>query len=536
MLLIFAHISPFLIFSFFPSQDGPAHIYNAVSLHDYLFFKEGINHLYYKLNPNINANWATHVILMALVHFIKPVVAEKILLITYVLLFAFTVRYALATFGPEARSFAVLIFPFIGNWTIHMGFYNFSYSLVLYFLILGIFLRAAKKQSRMTIAKLALTATLLSLVHMLTFNIVLISTLCLTGWCGLINWWRSKNSGTHHRAVFEMKIVLKSFGIVAISFAPGIFIQALWISGSAPMRNFDWLSFDQLWFIFTRLSVLVAYMDKEYVWTCSLLIFFGLLLATALAMRRGDPSLRPSDGLLLLALVLTIGFFLLPDAGYGARMLSFRLLLFPFFPLILWFGAQTWPQSMRLAMQAIVAIITLALLSLHFTCYAHLNNYLKEYTSVAEQIEPAHTILPLTLNGTTPKLKMNRLPYTIRPFLHAAGYIAAARRGVYLNNYEVLTNHFPLHFRAEMNPHIWIGAVGTIPPNVQFEGYDKRTPGSVDYITFWQIGPWTPDHNVDAMTYQATIYHWKEQLKTGYELLSVSEHEHMKLFHALPEP
>ncbi len=535
ILLVLANIAPFLFFTFFPSQDGPAHIYNAVTLHDYLLLSEGINHLYYELNPSINANWVTHLILVVLVHFIKPLVAEKIILIAYVLLFAIAVRYALASFGPGARSFAVLIFPFIGNWALHMGFYNFSYSLVLYFLVLGIFLRSAEKRSGMNVIMLALAATFLNFLHLLTFTIALISTLCMAIWYGLLHWWKRKKSGSYHSKLLEPQHVLRPLGLVAICFAPGIIIQALWIFKSAPVRYFDWLDLDKRWFIFTRMSTLAVYMEKEYLWTCALLILFGLLTAAGIAMRRRDPSLRPSDGLLLLAIGLFVGFFLLPNTAFGANMLTFRLILFPFFALILWIGAQIWPQSVRLAVQAVVAVIALALLLLHFKCYAHLNEYLTEYTSVAERIEPGHTILPLTLSGTAPLLEPNRIPYPIRPFLHASGYVAATRRGVYLNNYEALTDHFPLHFRPEVNPHSWIGAVGYIPPNVQFLDYDKRTPGSVDYIAYWKIGPWIPTHREDAIAYQEIISHWRKQLNSGYELVAASEHGHMKLYRARPK-
>jgi hypothetical protein len=531
--LLIAHITPFLVFTYFPSQDGPAHVYNAMALHDYVTSPGGINKTYYELNDTPVANWATPSLMALLIHFVDPLVAEKALLVAYVLFFAFAGRYVLGVFGPTAQSFTVLIFPFIGAWTLHMGFYNFSFSLPLFFLVLASFLRPDAKWDVKRVVGTSTLAALLFLVHPLSFVVALLSVSVMVLWQECLALRERRRSASVPDALgLAEPLGIRRLGAAVLGFAPGVLILLWWAFMSGRSGRFARLELTELWGFLSRLETLVAYVEAEYLWTQALLLVFGVFVLVGIAIRRRNFTLCPSDGLLVLALSLFGLYFASPDWAFGVGKFNYRLLLYPFFPLILWFGAQSWPTRMRIGVQLVGATIALNLLGHHIAAYAHLNGYLEEYVSVADQIQRGRTILPMTLNETTPQLESEAIPDPVWPFLHAAGYVAAARRGVYLNNFEALLGTFPLRFRPEVNPNDHIGRVGNIPPDVTLAGYGEKTPGSLDYILLWKVGPWSRYMYRDRQEYERITSSWDEQLQRGFEIASVSAEGHMTLWRA----
>ena len=63
LLLLLASVVPFWTVAYVPTQDGPSHLYNAVALRQYVFNPDGIERLYYELNPSPSANWVSHIAL-----------------------------------------------------------------------------------------------------------------------------------------------------------------------------------------------------------------------------------------------------------------------------------------------------------------------------------------------------------------------------------------------------------------------------------------------------------------------------------------
>ncbi|MGH7898041.1 MAG: hypothetical protein ACREQQ_08810, partial [Candidatus Binatia bacterium] len=95
-------------------------------------------------------------------------------------------------------------------------------------------------------------------------------------------------------------------------------------------------------------------------------------------------------------------------------------------------------------------------------------------------------LLPLTYAERGMRLDGTVLSAVVRPFAHAAGYVAAERRAVLLRNYEADSKVFPLLFRHEVDPYFWIPGLGGSVPGFVFENYAKDTPGTIDYVLEWQ--------------------------------------------------
>jgi hypothetical protein len=131
------------------------------------------------------------------------------------------------------------------------------------------------------------------------------------------------------------------------------------------------------------------------------------------------------DGLLFVVAGYVIIYFIAPDVMFQGSFVSHRMNLYPYFVLILWFGAQSYPRVVKRGISVVATGIALALLGLHMQKYAELNEYLKEFLSGSHLIESNTTLLPFVFSpqGHTPDGRL--LSSRVLPFRHASDYIAA---------------------------------------------------------------------------------------------------------------
>ena len=140
-VLLILHVAPIWAFRFIPTQDGPGHQALAFILRQYGRPDAGLLRHYYALNREALPNWFIFFLLTRVLRFLAVPVAEKVLLTVYAILLPLSVRYALkgiAREGSDRTGFlAILSFPFIYNYTLHMGFFNFCFSLPAFFFTVG---------------------------------------------------------------------------------------------------------------------------------------------------------------------------------------------------------------------------------------------------------------------------------------------------------------------------------------------------------------------------------------------------------------
>src|SRR5207247_2215949 len=94
--------------------------------------------------------------------------AEKILVSGYVLLLPFAVRYALRAINSASGWVAIFSLPFVYNFLLQKGSYNFSYSLAVYFFLLGYWLKHRDEPSLRHGIVLGLFSLLLYFCHLVS--------------------------------------------------------------------------------------------------------------------------------------------------------------------------------------------------------------------------------------------------------------------------------------------------------------------------------------------------------------------------------
>jgi hypothetical protein len=518
--LVVVHLVPLWAFKYFPSQDGPSHIYNASVMRDYQRPDLSSFREYYLINTSPAPNWFGHLVLAGLMYLVPMLTAEKLLLSGYVILLPLSVRYALRAIRPEAGFLAVLAFPFIFNYVLHLGYYNFSYSLVVFFLLIGYWFEHRERFRLREAATLGSLALVLYFCHLVSLVMAGLAIGLLAVWLTLLDLARQLRerrvgrpglwSADRTRALVPLAAFLPA-AILAVAFLTR---QGTAHSAPPPTR----ILLNGL----LHLDSLVAYDEDRAIWFSTALVgLFVVVLLLCLVAKAVRRRLDRWDGLLAVVAAFGVVYFLAPASMSGGMDISPRLRLFPFFALLLWFGAQAYSLVVRRGIQAVALAIALAVLALNTMRYGEINDYLGEYLSGSSLVEPNATLLSLCFSHYANEPDGRPLAHKIAPFAHASSYISAERRSLELDNYEAQTSYFPLMFRPRLNPAVHIAVSKPAfqcphqaPPRVDFLTYPQRTGGRVDYVLLWGAR--------DEQLGSAEAKDILRQLEAGYELVYTS--------------
>ena len=525
VLLIVIHLLPIWFFNYFPSQDGPAHLHSASVLRGYHFPEHSVFREYYLLNKNLTPNWFTHLSLAGLMYIVPPLIAQKLLLSGYIILLPISIRYALYAVRPDAIFLSFLAFPFIYNYVLHMGFYNFSYSMAMFFFVVGYWLKHQNHFTFRRVITLSVLSLLLYFCHLFSLVTAYIAIALLTVWLTILDLapqvrqqkfnWRS------FAQVLRMRVL-----VPLCAFLPTLILVVMFLARKSTV-NSDIDTSRLTWkhiFYLLSLHSLVSFQKPEFLFSIALAGLFAAICLYVLIAKLAHRQINFWDGFLFVVVAYVLLYLIAPDKMSGGGNIKQRLLLYPFFILILWFGAQSYHWIVKQRIQLVAVGITLMLLGTHTIQYAELNSYLEEYVSGMHLVEPNTTLLPLSFSNTghTPDGKV--LSGRVKPFWHASGYIAAQKNVVVLNNYQAALDYFPIAYRSETSPFLHIGienypskgdwGIEAEPPRVDFLNYPQRTGGHVDYVLIWQV---LEGHRTLENT--KSIF---KQLEEGYDLIYTS--------------
>ena len=183
LFLLVAHLVPIWFFRYFPSQDGMVHVYNAYILKSYQNPALYKTREVFQLNLTIFPNWVSHLLMAGSMLVVPPLIAEKILLTLCIVGVPLAFLYFQRSVDPENDCYVWLGFLFSYHYLLHMGFYNFSLSFALFFVIFGYWWRHRQTMTAKRIGGLYLMLVLLYLCHIVSYALVLAAiglAACLT--------------------------------------------------------------------------------------------------------------------------------------------------------------------------------------------------------------------------------------------------------------------------------------------------------------------------------------------------------------------
>ena len=157
----------------FPTQDGPVHLYLA-SIFKVLLSGESNRYSTYYLIRHYLPPYSFHYyLLIALTHFISPLLAEKLFVCLILVSFACGFRYLAISIGPNGPAFSIFALCLLLNWSLAMGFENYVFSLSMAFWALGLWMRMRRNPSTRLRVGFLLVLYVMALTHPVPLAIVL---------------------------------------------------------------------------------------------------------------------------------------------------------------------------------------------------------------------------------------------------------------------------------------------------------------------------------------------------------------------------
>jgi len=463
--LIVLHLLPIWLLPFAPTQDGPAHLSMAHALRQYGEPEGDYLREYFVRNEEAIPNWFVFFLLADVLRVLSLPVAEKVLLSAYVILLPLSARYALQAVRPRSGFLAFLSFPFVYNFLLNMGFYNFCFSLPAFLFSLGFWLR---HRGRLGIGRTAILALLILwtyFCHPVTLAVLVGTLLTLASWRTL----RLRSLG----------------GLVAplMASAPAVVLLLSFLQDRIGGQVSD-MTLTAKARQLAGLYSLVSLDTRLVVFSIALAALLGLLAVAALSRRFRRRRLLPGDGLLFACLFLIGIYFAAPNEMGQGGFVTHRLNLFPFVLLILWLGTFSFPEAIRIAIRSAGAGISLGFLAAMFSIWAGLGAYLSDILTAAPHLEPRRTLLTLSFSnaGEDEDGSGDDLTFRTWPFVHAGSHLAARVPLVDLALYEAHEDYFPLTYRPQRDPFVHLASdpldLEAQPPRVDLQGY----PGRIDYV------------------------------------------------------
>jgi hypothetical protein len=169
ILLVLAYIVWILSLPAWPSQDGPVHLYYVHVMRELLSHHATVYSRYYTIKHVLPPYALYYYALLALSKFCSLLLADRLVLCVYLILFVFGFRYLARAVGPSADLSTLLALLLALNWSAGMGFLNHCLSLALVFWAIGLWLRFTERRPGARLVFLLIVAAI-TLTHPVPYS------------------------------------------------------------------------------------------------------------------------------------------------------------------------------------------------------------------------------------------------------------------------------------------------------------------------------------------------------------------------------
>jgi hypothetical protein len=460
-IILLLHCLPILLLTPFVTLDGPAHLYNAHLMFEVLFGKTPVIHSFFEFNTFPEPNWTGHFLLMVLQAILPILWAEKVIIILIFVLMALGFRKLILTIQPNSAYLSWMVFPFLFNFPLLLGFFNFVLALALLPWWINWWL---KNHQHGLHFKNGFFVTLLFMVlyfsHLVVFLLAGLSA-------GIISIFHTPPGNT--------KKMFKQLLYLFIVTMPGLFLSFLFvfIFGTEGYRGeISYLPVTQLIedLLCSRMFIVYDY-TSEKVFTYAFTGLMGLL--TVIGLRHFNKTfVQRSFGWICLSSLLLI--FVIPDSLASGGILSVRLVQWFYLTWYIWLATLNIPKKAKVFAGVIAVGFSFGMMKIHWRVQQELNADAKLFIESANNIEPNSIVLPLNYSSNWMHSNMS-------------SYLGAMKDVVVLDNYEATQHHFPLVWKRNMDPENHMGNhVSSNRPCVNIENSEKMTGLKINYVSVWQ--------------------------------------------------
>lgn len=470
------NLLPILAFKFFPTVDGPAHLYNSRLMIE-LLGNNNLLHNYFIFNQ-IGPNWLGHIILGIFLLKFPAYIAEKCILLIYFIGFPVSFRALIKTKSNTNKTLIYFVFPFTYSFLLYYGFYNFHIGLVFFFCALYFWVKYNNEFTIKRALFLLILTTLMCLSHLFVFVVYIFVA-------AIINTKELKSLFISNRTI-KLKF-LKDLIYKFISISVGLFMLIKFILANNITHSTSiYIKISSLlkWIMQIQPAKGILY-AREDIFTKWILISFILIISYLLFIKTKRFILAKRKEIFLtsrktetnfwflISCVLLVSLFIIPDSKSGAfGFMSSRILLFFFLFLIVWLSTIKIPLWLNIIIFVIINYVNIALLNIYYNTTKDNNIIVNEINQASLKIEPYKTVLPIRNND-----------YWL--YGHISNYLGVDKPMVILENYEASLNYFPLKWNKNEIPNLYFGETSLPIDCIFWVSNMNNDVDIIDYIFVW---------------------------------------------------
>ncbi len=506
LLILVLNLSPIFETTFFPTLDGPAHLYNSNLINELWFGNNDFLSQYYSINPKAIPNWIGHFLLSLFNLFLPAVYSEKTLLLIYFIGLPLSFRFLIKTVSPKSIGLSYFVFPFVYSFTFALGFYNFSLALPLLFFTLAFWLRqqdSISKRKTVFILFLLITATYFS--HLFVFILLLFIIVLHILWTAILENMDNKSG-------FE-KSLEKAIAFLKASFFPIVLI-VLYYFYRTPSGKIEYLGTADLINSLKNGDTIISYdryeeqnYTRKIFYVFAGLILFSLVKSIYLKFVK-QVKTKFSNSMFwgLISLFLLTLYFLLPDSDQTAGYVSSRLGLLVFFFAAIWLSTRALHSVVVSISVVVLLFLNHQLMEYHMTKTSVLDVIALECFQASRFIEPNKVVLPIDESQ--------------HGFMkHFSNYLGIEKPLVVMENYEASTGYFPIIWKKSNFPQILLGnQTGFEYPCLYWKSNPNGLQKKADYIFVLKNG------EIQMDSCKSELY---KDIRADYNLLFKSDHTNL---------
>ncbi len=477
-------------FRYFPSQDGPSHVFNSYVFANYSHvtsFEQA-----FTLQVPTAGNLAGHGLAILLLKLGLPIgVCEKVLITICIAGLAAAFRYAVMGVKSAHPAAAFFVLPFLYNWPLQMGFWSFSLGVPFLLVCIGLCLRYGGRWNFKNTMWLFVTVAAVYACHPIDWMVCGITVALLTISAELRSLLKGAN---RRRAVIQTSVPL----LVFLPFAIPNFLFA------ERNQSIHWDHLGSvrvlLWPIYTGSPVHLFEADTR----AAKFLFVFLLLLSLIKLGQQIINRRVGyEGVLLLvsAALFAMGLASPERIGEGSY-LEVRFLLFGYLTWALWLGVALTRRDLMIA-APVVAALSYWLLLARIPAWQAFSGDLTKLVNAGSLIQANSTVCQRNFSdGQQP----------IDPMTHAIDLLAR-KQIIDVRDYEAGRFAFWTRFR----PGYYFDEDYRTPSSVSdFEGalrrFENRTGRKLDYIVLTDM----------TASPQQSLQRLLPSLASRYELITVN--------------
>jgi len=486
--------------SYLPTQDGAPHLYMATALRWIAEDPSSIFATYFQSNRGHQPNLFIFAALAGLLEIFDPAVAEKILASLYLVALPLSAMFTARMARGNSGLAALLVLPVGLSFTFMMGFYNYSFSAVVFVFGLGIWLWCEKAPGFARFSALMLVAVAAFFCHIFGAAALLLVAGTGTAWRLAVGVSQDRPANMGTRLVAIVQAWIRRGWPLALAFAPTLLLILEFASTRSGVSG----GVDHLWF--ERIIMLAGFSFVSALDRLDAVFAAGYAIIVALAgyfMFRQRAQLPIPAAMLGFSTISFIALFLLmPMQMSGSSYVIERLLPFIYLTGVLAFALT--PVARRFSTMAIVALAVLgSVLPITRGYQFHsIDQRLSPLHDLDTRLKSGHTLLAVRIDSfDRPDFKW-RMAYRIDPVVHASMRLATTARLVDLKVSQANGLEAPMTYRQGRNPFWHLPAnlpqspdkmfwrhlnyrLGDPAPDLDFAGYEAKTGGRVDYLILW---------------------------------------------------